>query len=118
MPRLSAAASASSCAGGSELWSCGAMSAKFREAAVAYSPPSRRGAFCARCERFPGRRAHPGRAGGRAVGRTGWLVARSAALSGPRGRKRLTRQPATRRGSRRGRGFPGPRDVLRCFGPP
>lgn len=74
MPRLSAAASASSCAGGSELQSCGAMSANFREAAVTNSRLSRRGAFCARCERVPGRRAHPGC--GRASGR----VARSAAL--------------------------------------
>lgn len=75
MPRLSAAASsASSCAGGSELRSCGAMSAKFREAAVTNSRLYRRGAFCARCERVRGRRAHPGyrRASGR--------VARSAAL--------------------------------------
>lgn len=71
MPRLSAAASASSCAGGSELRSCGAMSAKFREAAAAYSPLSRRGAFRARCERVLGRRAHPGRAGERA----GWWLA-------------------------------------------
>lgn len=70
MPRLSAAASASSCAGGSELRSCGAMSAKFREAAAAYTPRSRRGAFCARCERVPGRRAHPG-LGGRTGGRAG-----------------------------------------------
>lgn len=75
MPRLSAAASASSCAGGSELRSCGAMSAKFREAAAANSRLSRRGAFCARCERVPGRRAHPGR--GQAGG--GW---RGARLSG------------------------------------
>ncbi|KAL6066436.1 hypothetical protein STEG23_027428 [Scotinomys teguina] len=48
MPRLSAAASASSCARGSELRICGAMSAKFQVAVAGISLRSRRGAFCAR----------------------------------------------------------------------
>lgn len=106
MPRLSAAASASSCAGGSELQSCGAMSAKFREAAVTNSRLSRRGAFCARCERVPGRRAHPG------CGRAGWRVARSAALwvsaagSGWLGSPHPGEAPGTAAASR---GYPTPR---------
>lgn len=59
-----------------------------------------------------------GASASRAGGREGGLVARSADLPGPRGCTGLTRQPAPQRGSRRGRGFPGRPDALRCSGPP